>query len=536
MKFLIMLALGWLHGTEDPLFRVHCSTRQVTCLSESAVGTSGGLRRLGGGLELAGVPVRAICGTVLASDSGVFDDGHCVDARPAWSLVRTPGGLVSGMAAGRVRFWGTGEEVVCPTDAPIHSLVWDGQQVLAASNQGLWSVGPEGVREVRLSSNPVASTVTSLVCSGDGVLVGTAAGAFRRKGGDWSALPGVVNVSAVALASDGHAWVGSADAGLFEEGPEGLHPVSPAVRGVTALLCTPRGVMVGTDHGAFMDGKALYDWQGEISGNHVTALACSKSKVWVGTFQDGLSCGRTGSWAPVEGLPSTWINQLGVSGEEVLVRFSSGLVLNGSGPYWHTMGRTSGWAKDWTSSLGSDWVATLSGFYTRAGKGWKTFVPKPALQGVTVTGVARYGGCYWLGSQNGAYCYDAVSGACRQVVQELPDSWVTCLEGYGGKLWAGTFRGGLAVYDGRSWSLQLPGERIHCLLATASGLWVGTPHGLLWTDGREWRRFGREQGMPSEVVWSLASRGDELWVGTDCGLLEMRSASARARISGVSRT
>ena len=536
MKFLILLALSWLHGTDDPLFRVHCSTRQVTCLSEAAVGTSGGLRRLSGGVELPGVPVRALCGSLIASDCGVYEDGRCLDARPTWSLLRTPAGLVSGLASGRVRFWDTGQEVLCPTDAPIHSLAWDGERVLAASNQGLWSLDGQGVQEVRLSSNPVASTVTCVAASGDRVLVGTAAGVFRRKGKDWAALPGAVNVSALAVAPDGHAWVGTADAGVYEETAGSLRQTLPTIRGVTALLCTPQGVVVGTDHGAFLEGRPLYDWQAEISGNQVTALACSKSDVWVGTFQDGLSHGRPGNWSRVEGLPSSWINQLGVSGQEVLVRFSSGLVLSGAGPYWRTMGRSSGWPKDWTSGLGPDWVATLSGFYTRQGKGWKTYVPKPALQGVTVTGVARYGGSYWLGCQNGAYCYDAASGECRQIVRELPDSWVTCLESSGGKLWAGTFRGGLAVFDGHRWSVELPGERIHCLLSTPSGLWVGTPRGLLWTDGREWRRFGREQGMPSEVVWSLAARGEELWVGTDGGLLEMRGAGRRARVCGVSRT
>lgn len=530
MKFLLLLALGWLNPPQDPLFKVHCSTRQVTCLAEGAIGTSGGLRRPGSpSVELPGIAVRAICGRTLASEAGTFEDGRCLETCPAWSLARTPQGLVSGHNAGRVKFWSTGEEIQCPSQAPIHSLVWDGQQLLAASNQGLWKLGPAGAEPVRLSSNPVASTVTCLVAHEGEVLVGTAAGAFRRKGGDWAALSGgVVNVSALAVGEDGHAWVGTPDRGLYEEGEAGLRSVQPECKAVTALLWTPRGVMVGTDHGAFLQGKSLYDCGQEISGNHVTALACSKDSVWVGTFQDGLAQKQNGrAWAAVEGLPSAWVNQLSASGEQVLVRFSSGLVVSGqncaTGTRWQTMGRSCGWPKDWTSGLGQGWVATLSGFYAQQGKGWKTYIPKPALQGVTITGVARYQKLYWLASQNGVYGYQPESGQCRQFVGELPDSWVTCLETYQGQLWAGTFRGGLCRYDGSSWvPVSEAGERIHCLLATPAGLWIGTPRGLVWTDGKQWRRYGRAQGLSGQAVWALATRGDELWIGTDSGLCESR--------------
>jgi ligand-binding sensor domain-containing protein len=190
------------------------------------------------------------------------------------------------------------------------------------------------------------------------------------------------------------------------------------------------------------------------------------------------------------------------------------------------MGRICGWPKDWTSGLGQGWVATLSGFYAQQNRGWKIFTPKPALQGVTVTGVARFRQQFWLASQNGVYCLDPVSGGCQQVLAELPDSWVTCLESFHGQLWAGTFRDGLCHFDGRKWSREeRPGPRIHCLLATAAGLWIGTPRGLMWTDGRTWRTYDRAQGLPSNAVWSLAARGDQLWIGTDSGLCQ---ASLRA--------
>lgn len=526
MKFLLLLALSWLHPSEDPLFKVHSSTRQVTCLTEDAIGTSGGLRRPGiQGVELPGVAVHAVCGETVASDAGVFQKGNCLDCRPSWSLARTPTGLVSGHNAGRVKYWDTGEELQIPSDAPIHSLVWDGHQLLAASNQGLWILKETGPEEVRLSPNPIATTVTCLVVTPQGVLVGTAAGAFRQKGGDWAPLPGnVVNVSALAADDQGHIWIGTPDRGIFADG----QPVQPEQKGVTALLSTSRGLVIGTDHGAFLNGKSLYDWSQEISGNHITALACSRDSVWVGTFQDGLAHRQKERWQTVEGLPSRWVNQLGASGDEVLVRFSSGLVLSGHNGTWRTMGKSCGWPKDWTSGLGQGWVTTLSGFYAQQGKGWRTFTPKPALQGVTVTSVARYRQNYWLASQNGLYCYLPDSQQCIQHLRELPDSWVTSLESYRGRLWAGTFRGGLAVYDGRNWQVQMPGERIHCLLATPGGLWIGTPQGLVWTDGSQWRRYGRDQGLPSPAVWSLGSRGDELWIGTDSGLCEARLSRLRA--------
>ena len=97
-----------------------------------------------------------------------------------------------------------------------------------------------------------------------------------------------------------------------------------------------------------------------------------------------------------------------------------------------------------------------------------------------------------------------------------------------GGVYTGTFRGGLSVFDGNSWKVHMADQRIHCLLATPAGLWIGTPKGLVWTDGQSWQRFDGQQGLPGQAVWSLASRGDELWIGTDSGLCEARLSRLKA--------
>ncbi|TWB34752.1 diguanylate cyclase (GGDEF)-like protein [Nitrospirillum viridazoti] len=103
----------------------------------------------------------------------------------------------------------------------------------------------------------------------------------------------------------------------------------------------------------------------------------------------------------------------------------------------------------------------------------------------------------WVGTRNGLNHIDIATGAVERIPpapgdpQGLPDPYVSSLlVDRQGRLWVGTFGGGLALMTGRD------------------------------ADGRpRFRHFGLAQGMPHANVCSLAMDGDGvIWAGTDDGL------------------
>lgn len=102
-----------------------------------------------------------------------------------------------------------------------------------------------------------------------------------------------------------------------------------------------------------------------------------------------------------------------------------------------------------------------------------------------------------------------------------------------GTVWAGTWGGGLARFDGRRWRNYtsadgLPSNHVFMLHVDGKGrLWVGTSHGLarLNADGESFTVMTTADGLFAENVFSMAvAEDDTLWVGSFGGV---------ARISGA---
>ena len=94
-----------------------------------------------------------------------------------------------------------------------------------------------------------------------------------------------------------------------------------------------------------------------------------------------------------------------------------------------------------------------------------------------------------------------------------------------GDLWAGTDRG-LARYSQGVWSILgreqgFPGDLIRGLTVDKTGiLWAATRDaGVVRFDGKDFRKFGTRDGLPSERVWCiLADSRNRIWAGTGRGL------------------
>ena len=132
---------------------------------------------------------------------------------------------------------------------------------------------------------------------------------------------------------------------------------------------------------------------------------------------------------------------------------------------------------------------------------------------------------------------DPTSGLQPPPVGSLPDPDDTI---YGlavdkvGRLWAGTLRGGVMVFNGEAWraySIEegMPGERVFAIASdpVSGDTWVATSGGLVRyiaaTDS--WRVYTRLDGLPSDQVYALAiDAAGWVYAGTDCAGIAMASA------------
>ena len=99
-----------------------------------------------------------------------------------------------------------------------------------------------------------------------------------------------------------------------------------------------------------------------------------------------------------------------------------------------------------------------------------------------------------------------------------------------GIVWAGTWGGGLARFDGKTWRNYtvkdgLPGNHVFMLHKDPKGkLWVGTNAGLARMDGDKFVVMTTEQGLFSDNVFSMATGPDgDQWIGSFGGVAHLKA-------------
>lgn len=94
-----------------------------------------------------------------------------------------------------------------------------------------------------------------------------------------------------------------------------------------------------------------------------------------------------------------------------------------------------------------------------------------------------------------------------------------------GKVWAGTWGGGLAVWDGQAWNNYstldgLPGNHVFALHQDQHGqMWIGTSRGLAVEKSGKYKLLTMADGLFSDNVFSLATPSTGgMWVGSYGGV------------------
>lgn len=94
-----------------------------------------------------------------------------------------------------------------------------------------------------------------------------------------------------------------------------------------------------------------------------------------------------------------------------------------------------------------------------------------------------------------------------------------------GKVWAGTWGGGLTIWDGQKWTNYssvegLPGNHVFMLHQDAKGqMWVGTNRGLALWQGGKFKTMTTADGLFDNNIFSMATQADGgMWVGSYGGV------------------
>ena len=105
-----------------------------------------------------------------------------------------------------------------------------------------------------------------------------------------------------------------------------------------------------------------------------------------------------------------------------------------------------------------------------------------------------------------------------------------------GRLLIGTFGGGLLEFDGDNFTEIKAGKEriaaINCLYETDGNLYVGTfNNGLLIYGNDVWSRFNTTNGLPSNRVVGIVAKDKNLYAATDFGLAVLNENSFRSLVT-----
>jgi ligand-binding sensor domain-containing protein len=265
---------------------------------------------------------------------------------------------------------------------------------------------------------------------------------------------------------------------------------------------------------------------------------------WIGTYGGGLTrfngkdrwttytpygTGPTGEYRasyvrykPGEGLGDLWVYQtMFLNGTQWVATWKGASRYNGT--TFTTYTTSDGLADKWVYSMAADragriWFGTEGGVTMFDGKTWKSWTHADGLGAEMPADQTR-----------SSRAYPVPSPHHQQPEKNMADynpNYVlaTAIDAQHTK-WFGTWGGGLARFDGRSWknyttSDGLAGNVVNAIAIDAQGvLWLGTNAGVSRFDGTRFRNLTTLDGLFHDAVYAVAiDRTGAKWFGTYGGV------------------
>jgi len=134
-------------------------------------------------------------------------------------------------------------------------------------------------------------------------------------------------------------------------------------------------------------------------------------------------------------------------------------------------------------------------------------------------------GTIWIGTEGGVASYG--HSRWKQRPEFGTDAVLALTEDRDGRLWAGTYRSGLLVFDTKAvrsftpWNSAMRHRMVTALTSDGMGrVWTGTTEGIVcFEKGTSRLLTTSNSGLPSNRINALVvDRQDHLWIGTDKGV------------------
>lgn len=327
-------------------------------------------------------------------------------------------------------------------------------------------------------------------------------------------------------------------------------------KNVKSIFVDDKLVWVGTSGGVVRydtrdDSYKLFDVKSGLLSNGIFYVGRIKGQLAVGTYGGGLSLLDEGSgkWKTYnipEGLGDAFVYGVltAANGDIWIATWSGANRIRGGHlddrSKWDlfTVENTKGGLpNDWVYGLaegknGDIWLATEGGMARFSGGRWENWNHAKGL-----------GAPYERVKNNIAFKNDPGRASTHHAKQKEemgltgvdvaynPNYVISLKVDRKGRVWAGTWGGGLSSYDGRRWTSYtttegLPGNHIFMLHEDHKGqLWIGTNNGLVkWQDGKFSKPLTVEDGLFANNVFAMATAaGGDLWVGSFGGVAFLRS-------------
>ena len=339
-----------------------------------------------------------------------------------------------------------------------------------------------------------------------------------------SALLARGNVLLVAVYGDG-LW--RFDGVTWTRGPQ----VPDEAREILSLAGDDKTLFVGTRRNGIFE-RAGEKWKSlqfddEPFNHNVQNLAEFDGVLWASTLDDGLIA-RTGKgWrhiAPPQ-ISSSAPRQMLSWRNKMYVRHGNGTVDAFDGASWE---------RDALKSIPRRGVYALAGDNQRLlaagwggwsewdGQNWTPHYDLPELKGVPIMNMAIQGDDVWLGTQSRGIAKWTRSSNQLQFFDErdgLNDDWITALCVDGPRVWAGTFVGGLQVFENGKWRAfdETKGQNVTAIVPDASGgVWAATRRGCYRAHGESAEKVGGS--WLDDEQQALCAGENGLWIGARTSL------------------
>mgnify|MGYP000088199132 CR=1 FL=1 len=180
---------------------------------------------------------------------------------------------------------------------------------------------------------------------------------------------------------------------------------------------------------------------------------------------------------------------------------------------------------EWVYGLDVDsqqrvWIGTEGGVNMFDGKTWETWTHKDGLGADNEQNLP-------LSTNTGLGTRSRHDLSILSMDQQTynPDYVFTLTVAEDGDVWAGTWGGGVARFDGKIWTNYttkdgLAGNIVYSVAQDEKGgMWVGTNAGLSYFDGKDWHMFTKSDGLLDNNIYSVApSANGKVWVGSRSGV------------------